>query len=121
MFSKTNGPIGHYMGLESTLYSKPEDNARLISPKFINNPSGFCLKWFFHMWGVLDRGELRVNIESDNEKTTMWRFAENVGNIWNAAQISIQIPDSYKDFRIVFEGLLFLIKKSITILIIKFF
>lgn len=32
-------------------YLRPNDIGRLISPVFPFEPSGYCLKWFYHMKG----------------------------------------------------------------------
>ena len=54
--------------------------------------------------GVLNRGEMSVYVLAGNSKTLLWKFAENVGDIWNAAQATIQIPNYYDNFTIAFEG-----------------
>ena len=57
------------------------------------------------MSGVLDRGELSIRVQSRNgEELQVWRFAENVGNIWNAGQATIRLPNSYDNFKIVLQG-----------------
>ena len=47
---------------------------------------------------------MSVYVLAGNSKTLLWKFAENVGDIWNAAQATIQIPNYYSNFTIAFEG-----------------
>jgi hypothetical protein len=57
------------------------------------------------VWGVIDRGELSIRVLSKNgEELQLWRFVESVGNFWNAAQATIQLPNSYNNFQIVLQG-----------------
>lgn len=57
------------------------------------------------MWGVLDRGELSIRVLSKKgEELQVWRFAENVGNFWNAGQATIRLPNSYDNFNVVLQG-----------------
>ena len=91
----------------SNKYYEPTYNprARLISPEFPVISSGYCLRWYFHVWGVIDRGELSIRVLSKNgEELQLWRFVESVGNFWNAAQATIQLPNSYNNFQIVLQG-----------------
>ncbi|CAF0741650.1 unnamed protein product, partial [Brachionus calyciflorus] len=98
----TNSPKGYYMVLD-VLGAKNRDQARLLSPKFNFIPEGYCLKWFYHMAGI-DMGKLTVYIQVEEKKGLLWRFGENVGKIWNGAQLSILPISDYKNFSIIFEG-----------------
>lgn len=56
------------------------------------------------MWGVIDTGELSVSVVSGTDSKVLWRFAEDIGNQWNMEQATIQIPDTYDSFRVVFQA-----------------
>ena len=93
--------------------------------------TGFCLTWYYHMFGKSyhmysyssfysspsvnikretivgkgsDVGALNVYVytPSRNKTNLVWRFGENGGDIWNAAQVSLPIYSG--DFSLVFEG-----------------
>ena len=49
-------------------------------------------------------GKLSVFLQADNKTNLYWRFGENVGDIWNAAQFSIPQLSHFKEFSIIFEG-----------------
>lgn len=85
-------------------YSKYDgDKAGLISPVFPFIPEGYCLIWFYHMYGV-EMGKLNIYLKAGDKKGLLWRFGENVGQIWNMGQLSINKILDYKNFTIIFEG-----------------
>jgi hypothetical protein len=97
------------MVLKSDQISYPDDaSARLISPKLPVVATGYCLKWFYHMWGVPDRGGMALHIVSgadNNNRITLWDFRESIDNQWNQEQATIQIPPRiYSDFQIIIEA-----------------
>lgn len=111
------------MLLDSSYPRQNGDQARLISPTFSFSPAGYCLKWFYHMRGqkikhkILlkleliknkflgrEMGPLSVYLKTANKMGLLWRFEYNVGDTWNAAQVTITQISKYQDFSFVFEG-----------------
>ena len=50
---------------------------------------------------------LSLYLSSENRLGLLWKFGENVGNVWNGAQ-SVSIPkiSNYENFTFIFEGIL---------------
>lgn len=86
-----------------SLLKKAGDLARLVSPQFAFEPAGYCLRWYYHMYGA-DMGTMSVYIKVGDRLGLYWRLGENLFNIWNAAQITIPQIANFKNFSIVFEG-----------------
>ena len=102
------------MALISDKYIGPNDSARLISPVLPVSTSGYCLKWYFHMWGSVGKGELTVKAQSKEKSSLLWRFSQSVGNEWHLAQADIFLPNDYKDFSLVIEGKSGVLNKFVT-------
>jgi hypothetical protein len=49
-------------------------------------------------------GKLFVYLKYENTTSLYWGFGENVGNIWNPAQLSIPKISDLKEFSFIFEG-----------------
>lgn len=102
------------MALISDKYIGPGDSARFLSPSLPVTSSGYCLKWYFHMWGSVGKGELTVGIQSKGKELLLWRFSQSVGNEWHLAQSNIFLPKQYDDFNIVIESKSGDLKKFVT-------
>lgn len=77
--------------------------ARLETPAIPFIDSGYCLTWFYHMLGP-DIGKLNVYVKAGNRRGLAWSFGENVGDIWNEAEVTIKRISDLTNFTIVFEG-----------------
>ena len=86
--------------------AKQGDSARLETPLIPFISSGYCLSWFYHMFGA-DIGKLNVYVKTENRNGLFWSFGENVGDIWNGAEITIPKISDFANFSIVFEGSFF--------------
>jgi len=94
------------MGIDASFPRKNGDRARLISPSlpiFPIQTSGYCLTWYYHMLGI-EMGTLSVYLKTEGFTGLLWRLNENVGDIWNAAQVTIKKIPQYDKFSVVFEG-----------------
>ncbi|CAF0741635.1 unnamed protein product, partial [Brachionus calyciflorus] len=98
----TSSATGYYALFDA--YSKQNgDKAGLITPTFPFISEGYCLTWYYHMFGN-DMGKMNIYIKVDDKKGLLWRFGENVGNIWNSGQLTISKILDYQNFSIIFEG-----------------
>lgn len=52
-----------------------------------------------------DMSILSVYIRTADKLGLIWKFGENVGDVWNGAAISIPRIGSYDNFTFVFEGI----------------
>jgi hypothetical protein len=52
-----------------------------------------------------DMGKLTVSIKYGNKSSILWRFGDNIGDVWNAAQATVPQISDYPEFSFVFEGL----------------
>jgi len=76
------------------LFNKAGAKARLETPAIPFTQSGYCLSWFYHMLGP-DIGKLNIYVKAGNRRGLAWSFGENLGDIWNEAEITIK-----KNFRL---------------------
>ncbi len=77
--------------------------ARLETPLIPFVHSGYCLSWFYHMLGP-DIGKLNVYVKVGNRKGLIWSYGENVGDIWNEAEVTIKKFSDFSNFTIIIEG-----------------
>ena len=80
-----------------------EVKARLVTPQFFssNKSSGYCFSWWYHMKGS-SIGTLSVYASSNNRSSRLWQYSEDIGSVWNAAQITVSLV--YKSFSFIIEG-----------------
>jgi hypothetical protein len=97
-----------YLYIE-TSYTNNGDKARIVSksvPKPIDELKGYCLSFFYHMWGS-DIGSLVLSTISSGKETTI--FSKSGTNIinenkWKKALLRLN-SDNYKsDFSLAFDG-----------------
>lgn len=50
-------------------------------------------------------GKLSVFIKANNRLGLLWRFGQDVGDIWNSAQVTISKISNYQNFSLIFEGI----------------
>jgi hypothetical protein len=118
--------------IDASIVFKNGDKARVISPEFTYDPSGFCLTWFYHMYGKCQGynkliwtrmkhfslylflfslvgssiGRMAVFLIGEKRNGLIWSYSENIGDIWNKAQVTIDKLSPFEKFRFVFEGIL---------------
>jgi hypothetical protein len=50
-------------------------------------------------------GKLTMYARYDvNKSSALWRFGDNIGDIWNAGQVTIPQISDYPEFSVVIEG-----------------
>lgn len=94
---------GYYMYIRTTFSNKPGEKARLVSPLYSNSNQGYCLSWFYHMKGS-NIGKLNVYVKAGDRQALLWSWGYNIGDIWNAAEISVPGYYTTTNFSIIFEG-----------------
>jgi hypothetical protein len=57
-------------------------------------------------------GKLSIYAKYDNKSSVLWRFGDNIGDIWNAGQVTIPQISDYPEFSVIFEGLFEIIYQS---------
>lgn len=69
------------------------EKARLLSP-WMNNTDGQCLSFWYHSYGA-DVGSLTVykRLLSSDDLYPLWKINYNFGDIWNAAELTIEKTD----------------------------
>ena len=85
------------------MFNKAGAKARLETSAIPFTQFDYCLSLFYHMLGP-DIGKLNIYIKAGNRRGLAWSFGENVGDIWNEAEITIKKISDYKNFTIVIEG-----------------
>ncbi|XP_077978860.1 MAM and LDL-receptor class A domain-containing protein 1-like [Glandiceps talaboti] len=91
---------GYYVYIEAT-NQDAGDKARLISALVPSRGDGYCLQFWYHMFGS-SVGELNVYIREDNGQEVMiWRRMGSQANEWRYAQRELQPSRNYE---IIFEA-----------------
>ncbi|XP_041364647.1 MAM and LDL-receptor class A domain-containing protein 1-like isoform X2 [Gigantopelta aegis] len=93
---------GYYMYIETSL--QPSGTfARLVSPKITDEPTGYCIQFWYHMYG-LDVKALKIirqSVEKRGEKQ-LWQTTGQHGNWWRRQRLFV--GSSGQDFRILIEA-----------------
>lgn len=94
--------IGYYMYVPSASSVRQGEKARMLSP-WMNNTDGQCLSFWYHSYGA-DVGSLTVykRLLSSDELYPLWKINYNFGDIWNAAEITIDRTE--EPWAIAFES-----------------
>ncbi|XP_078319644.1 meprin A subunit alpha-like isoform X2 [Crassostrea virginica] len=90
---------GSYLYLETSGLSAPGSEAIVRSPLF-QSAGTFCLKFFYNMYGS-DVGELRVELETGDNISTVWIKQGDQGVGWHSASVSLSSAEA---FWILFVG-----------------
>lgn len=85
------------MYIESSYPQKENDKARLISPEYIASPSGSCVQFFYHMWGV-NTGSLNVYLQNGEhiQDTPLWSLKGDQGNFWRPGRATIKASNRFQ-------------------------
>ncbi|CAC5376077.1 unnamed protein product [Mytilus coruscus] len=95
-----NLKAGKYIYIESS-GKKQGDYARLLSESF-HNKANRCLTFWYHMYGK--PGSLRVGvITNQSQPVTLFNITGDHGNNW--LEGSVYIPDTFREFQVVFDGI----------------
>ena len=54
-----------------------------------------------------DIGKLNFYVKAGNRRGLIWSFGENLGDIWNEAEVTIKKISDFSNFTIVIEGYFF--------------
>ena len=49
---------------------------------------------------------MNIYLSEPNIEVLLWKWGENIGNIWNAIEISIPMAYITEDFSLIFEGVI---------------
>ncbi|XP_064635558.1 zonadhesin-like [Lineus longissimus] len=100
------GKAGTYLFTESSMPRVPNDTARLMSPVFGEKYSYSCFQFWYHLYGRVGAGELRVYVKPVNKELSelkpRFEVSGNQGNVWKKEMITIEILEA--PFQIVMEG-----------------
>ncbi|XP_013772489.1 MAM and LDL-receptor class A domain-containing protein 1-like isoform X1 [Limulus polyphemus] len=97
---------GYYIYTETSTPRIKGEKARLMTPWIAQTETGFCLKFWYHMYGS-SVGSLRVFIQliEENgavEETKYFDKTGNHGDFW--LETALNIPISNTEIRVIFEG-----------------
>lgn len=84
---------GYYMYTEAS-GANPDETASLLSP-VQPATTGKCLHFYYHMSGT-GMGTLMVSIRAETVNTILWRRFSDQGDVWHAAQVSINSNFQYQ-------------------------
>ncbi|XP_025084894.1 MAM and LDL-receptor class A domain-containing protein 2-like isoform X1 [Pomacea canaliculata] len=90
---------GYYMYTEASS-ANPDETASLLSP-VQPATTGKCLHFYYHMSGT-GMGTLMVSIRAQAINTVVWYHFSDQGNVWRAAQVSI---NSNFQYQVTFRGI----------------
>ncbi len=93
---------GYYVYTPAASTSVKGEKARLVS-QWMNNTDGQCLSFWYHSYGA-DIGSLTVykRLLVSQESYPLWKINLDFGDIWNAAEITIDRTD--EPWGIAFES-----------------
>lgn len=77
--------------------------ARLETPQIPFISAGYCLSWYYHMLGP-DIGKLNIYVKVQDRLGLFWSYGENIGDIWNGAELTIPKLSDYANFTILIEA-----------------
>ncbi|CAF4949449.1 unnamed protein product, partial [Rotaria magnacalcarata] len=86
----TGSRFGYYIYIETSVPSKQNDTARLISPDFVTTNEDTCFRFYYHMFGS---DVYRLNIYArinGNLGKALWQKEGNQGDRWLFGRISLR-------------------------------
>lgn len=93
--------LGYYIYIRTEAPVVYGDSARLISPVVNFNPSGVCLRFFYHMYGS-NINKLNVYAKkNDDLGKPIWQKNGQQGNRWHLGKVFLE---NLIDFQFVLEG-----------------
>ncbi|XP_067673194.1 MAM and LDL-receptor class A domain-containing protein 1-like isoform X1 [Haliotis asinina] len=94
---------GFFVYIETSGPVAPGSVARLVSPRMTDESSGFCLEFWYHMYGrdVRTLSVLRYSLEGGGI-TSLWSVTGDKGNWWRRHRQTV--TSSGQDFQIIFEA-----------------
>ncbi|XP_057298293.1 MAM and LDL-receptor class A domain-containing protein 2-like isoform X2 [Hydractinia symbiolongicarpus] len=95
----TKSDQGYYVYIESSYPAQENDTAWLVGQNILN-PQGFCLSFWYHMYGP-HAGTLNVYARLGNLK---WRRIGTQGDKWKHGQFNVYTKDGAQ-VTIIFEGI----------------
>ncbi|XP_076435476.1 MAM and LDL-receptor class A domain-containing protein 1-like [Babylonia areolata] len=110
-----NNTMGFYLYVESSR-TFANETAELRSGAISGNPAGYCLQFWYHMWGS-NTGTLSVLTvpshdpdtpsqgqgQDQGTTTVQWQRSGDAGNLWHRRRQFISVPQM-QEFRLVFEA-----------------
>ncbi|XP_078334103.1 MAM and LDL-receptor class A domain-containing protein 1-like [Crassostrea virginica] len=95
---------GHYVYIETSSPRRPNDIARILSPRFQDN-TDMCMQFYYHMLGD-GVGTLNVYAQvNTNRGNALFTLSGNQGNTWHQGQMSIPQVTTSQGYKVVFEGI----------------
>ena len=92
---------GHYAYINTNTPVVFNDAARLISPTVYAGSNGFCLQFFYHMFGT-NINRLNLYVKQNNTMgKPIWQKIGEQGNSWMLGQVYLENMNA---IQIVFEG-----------------
>ncbi|XP_031549194.1 cubilin-like [Actinia tenebrosa] len=89
---------GKYIYMEST--GRAEGDKAHLETEVISGQR--CLRFFYHMYGIIGMGSLNVYIQTRNTRSLVMSLSGNQGNEWKEVHLQINEKLPYK---VVFEGI----------------
>ncbi|XP_071851180.1 MAM and LDL-receptor class A domain-containing protein 1-like isoform X5 [Apostichopus japonicus] len=91
--------LGYYLIAKASGQQK-DDVARLITPEITAPSQGYCLQFWYHMYGV-SINALNVYVQTDGGPGTLeWTRSGNQGDRWTRGQVFLK-----NSFKVVFEAI----------------
>lgn len=95
-------PTGYYVYVESSR-TIAGDKARLVSPTIRHSSSGYCLQFWYHMYGRTS-GNLTVLSQSViGQEVILWSRQGDQGSVWRFQMVNITNTGG-RDFNVIFEA-----------------
>eukprot|EP00058_Branchiostoma_floridae_P026505 XP_002611996.1 hypothetical protein BRAFLDRAFT_86955 [Branchiostoma floridae] len=89
--------LGHYLFIEASSPQEVGHNAILRSPIYPPRDDGYCLDFYYHMYGV-NVGDLNVYLFTGVRQEDLdWSMTGNQGNQWLRASISINPTSNFQE------------------------
>ena len=93
---------GHYIYLETSYPTKKNDTARLLSQPVGIRSTGYCFKFWYHMYGEdINTLNIKLNNLISNDENILWTRNFQQGNQWRYGQVYVKNQGNY---RFVIEG-----------------
>ncbi|KAK7111364.1 MAM and LDL-receptor class A domain-containing protein 1-like [Littorina saxatilis] len=102
MYDHNNNSMEYYLYVESSR-TRPNDTATLRSGQISGQFPGYCLQFWYHMYGTTV-GTLRLLTQTDDtgQEDVLWQHSANSGTAWHRQAIYVRSPG--QDFRILFQA-----------------
>jgi hypothetical protein len=83
---------GQYLFIESSRPQQEGDKARIVSSSL---QAARCLTFYYHMYGVIGMGSLRVYLRDNSGKiTSLWSRSGDQGRKWKKVQLPLPVDGS---------------------------